>query len=329
MSTFLTTPKMSPELAARVEMAVTGRPAGVDKISPRWTALLRFCGITSVIGAVVWLVMVQREANAEFDADRNGLLAQLHEDSAQATDADKAIVSRVETWAGKHFGAYEGDIIDDSVRGAGMSTTLARPMMYLRGPLDDFSSPTGIAAMGDTTYRDAFVLCLLDPPAKRTEKLLRESARAVLSGSERLKVAAHVTRFHTARVGVPFLMPQWEERVRTAKKSRDLADMRSLLNRVSLKESVHAMKVRLLLAVMDEPRDGISPTEMDGANRHYVRVTLLDLDTDKVLLRQRKLVDPAWIPSARRGDYANGINSCELGIEIRAVMAGTDPPPRE
>lgn len=329
MPTFLTTPKMSPELAARVETAVTGRQTGPSKLSTRLIAVLRFFGVAAVIGVVVWLVVVQREASAEFEADRNGLLAQLREDTSQATDADKAIVSRIEAWAGKHIGAYEGDVVDETLRGAGMSTTLARSIIYLRGSLDNFDSPKGIAEMGDTTYRDAFVLCLLDPPPKRTEKSLREAARAVLGGGERLKVAAHVTRFHTARIGVPFLMPQWEERVRTAKKTRDLADMRSTLNRVSLKESVHAMKARLLLAVMDEPRDGISPTEIDGANRHYVRVTLLDLENDKVLLRQRKLVDPAWIPSARRGDYANGINSCELGLEVRAAMMGTDPPVRE
>ncbi len=329
MATFLTTRKMSPELAARVETAVTGRSVGPSKMSPRLIAVLRVGGIASLIGLVVWLVAVQRQANAEFEADRNGLLAQLHEDSLRATDADKAIVSRIEAWGGKHAGAYGGDVVDETLRGAGMSATLARPMMYLRGPLEDFGSPKGIAGMVDTTYRDAFVLCLLDPPSKRTEKALRDAARAVLVGGERMKVAAHVARFHTARVGVAFLAPQWEERVRKADKVRDLADMRSMLNRVSLKESVHAMKARLLLAVMDEPRDGISPTEIDGANRHYVRVTLLDLENDKVLLQQRKLVDPAWIPSARRGDHANGINSCELGLEVRAVMMGTDPPARE
>jgi hypothetical protein len=144
-----------------------------------------------------------------------------------------------------------------------------------------------------------------------------------------MKVAAHVTRFHTARVGLPFLMPKWEERVRVADNSRDLADLRSALTRVSLKESVHAMKARLLLVAMDEPKEGTGPTEIDGANRHYVRVALVDLETNKVLLQQRKLVDPAWIPNIRRGDYANGINSCELGIEVRAAMTGTAAPVKE
>jgi hypothetical protein len=238
-------------------------------------------------------------------------------------------VSRIEDWAGEHSGAYKGDVVDETLRGEGMSTTLARPMIYLRGPLEGFVSAKGIAEMLETTYRDAFVLCLLDPPSTSTEKTLREAARAVLSGGERMKVAAHVTRFHTARVGLPFLMPKWEERVRVADNSRDLADLRSALTRVSLKESVHAMKARLLLVAMDEPKEGTGPTEIDGANRHYVRVALVDLETNKVLLQQRKLVDPAWIPNIRRGDDASGINSCELGIEVRAAMTGTTAPAKE
>jgi hypothetical protein len=60
-----------------------------------------------------------------------------------------------------------------------------------------------------------------------------------------------------------------------------------------------------------------------------VRVALVDLETNKVLLQQRKLVDPAWIPNIRRGDDANGINSCELGIEVRAAMTGTAAPVKE
>jgi hypothetical protein len=298
-------------------------------MSPRATAIFRFGGFAGIVGLVVYLFVVQRHANNEFEADRNALLAQLHEDTSQATDADRAIVSRIETWAGKHAGPYEGDVVDESLKGAGMSTTLARPMIYLRGPIEGFGSAKGIAEMRDTTYRDAFVLCLFDPPPNRTEKLLRAAGRAVLLNTERMKVVAHVTRFHTARVGMSFLAPQWEARVQAAENTRALADLRASLIRVSLKESVHAMKARLLLVAMDEPKEGKAPTEIDGANRHYIRVTLLDLDTEKVLLQQRKLVDPEWIPYARRGDDANGINSCELGLEIRAAIMGIAAPARE
>src|SRR5829696_4505196 len=100
---------MSPELAARVEAAVTGRPAGRSKASPKLTAVLRFGGVAAVIALVVWVALTRRQAIDELEADRKALLAQLHEDASRATDADKAIVSRIEAWAGKHTGAYEGD----------------------------------------------------------------------------------------------------------------------------------------------------------------------------------------------------------------------------
>lgn len=330
MGTFLTTPKMDPALAARVEASVTGKPVGAGKsISPRAMAFLRFAGILGAIGMIAWIVVVRRQANDALDADRNGLLAQLHTHSSQATAADKTLLPRVEAWVRDHSGDYEGDVIDDSVRGEHMAATLANPILYLRGPLEGFKTARGIVDMAPTTFRDAFVLCLFDPPEKATEKTLRDAAKAVFSNGDRLQKIAHVSRFHVARVGLPFLESQWEESLKRTEDSRQIAEMRRLLEKAALDNAIKAMKSRLLLAVMDEPKDGKGPSEIDGANRHYVRVHLVDMEANKVLLQQRKLVDPAWIPTSRRSDYASGINSCELGMEIRAVMTGTAAPTRE
>ena len=329
MGTFLTTPKMSPELAARVEAAVTGKPAAA-KMSPKVVALLRFLGIVGFVGIFVWLFVVRRQAALALEANRNELLAQLHEHTSQVTEKDRAMLTHIEKWVAEQSKEYGGDLIDDSVRGDGMKKTLSQPIMYLRGPVEGFKTLQGLADMGQTTYRDAFVLCLFDPPEKSTEKTLREAARAVLApSSERNKATAHVVRFHNARAGLPFFAPQWEEKVRALEDSRGLNEMRNKLKKATLEESVKAIKARLLLVVMDEPKDGKGPTEIDGANRHYVRVLLHDLDADKDLLRQRKLVDPSWIPTDRRGEHSNGMNSCELGIEVRGAMLGTTPTPAQ
>ncbi len=327
MGTFLTTPKMSPELAARVEAAVTGKPAAA-KMSPKVVALLRFFGIVGFVGIIVWLFVVRRQAALALEANRNEILAQLHEQTSQVTEKDRAMLPQIEKWVAEQSKEYEGDLIDDSLRGAGMMATLSRPIMYIRGPVEGFKTVQGLADMGQTTYRDAFLLCLFDPPAKSTEKTLRDTARVVLApNSERNKATAHVVRFHNARAGLPYFSPQWEERLRGLDNSRELNEMRKKLNGAMLEESVRAIKARLLLVVMDEPKDGKGPTEIDGANRHYVRVLLQDLDADKALLRQRKLVDPAWIPTDRRGEHSNGMNSCELGMEVRAAILGTTTPP--
>lgn len=327
MPTFLTTPKMEPELAARVEASVTGRPAAA-KMSPKTVAFLRFAGIVGFVGMIVWIFVVRRQVANAIEADRNSLLAQVRVFSEQLTEADKKIIPRAEAWVAQRAGDYEGDFIDPAIRGEGMKATFAQRILYLRGPIENFKTAQGITELAQTTFRDAFVLCLFDPPTKATEKTLREAARAI-SNPDRAKVMEHVERFHVARVGVPFLVPQWEERVRGIDATRELGEMRSLLKRVNLEESVKAMKARLLLVAMDEAKDGTGPSEIDGANRHYVRVYLHDFETDKPLLRQRILVDPAWIPTSRRSDRAHGINSCELGMEVRAALLGTPAPTRE
>ena len=63
MPTFLTTPKMSPELAARVETAVTGRRASSNKVSPMLIALLRFFGVAAVIGVLSGFAIRQYKAS--------------------------------------------------------------------------------------------------------------------------------------------------------------------------------------------------------------------------------------------------------------------------
>jgi len=329
MPTFLTTPKMEPELAARIEASVTGKPAGTSILSPKVVSFLRFAGIVGFIGIVVWLFVVRRRAAEALEADRHALLAQVRVFSERLTETDKRIVPRAEAWVAERAGAYEGDFVDESLRGEGMKATLANPILYLRGPLEGFKTSQGITDMAQTSFRDSFVLCLFDPPAKATEKTLREAARAVLSDNDRSRVTVHVMRFHTARVGLPFVVSQWDARMRAATDAREFAEMRSLLKRVSLDDSVKAMKARLLLVAMDEPKDGTGPSEIDGANRHHVRVMLQDFESDKLLLRQRILVDPAWIPTNRRSDHANGMNSCELGMAVRATMMGTPAPSRE
>ena len=91
----------------------------------------------------------------------DALLAEVQGHASKVTDADKAMVSRVEAWLPNHSGAYEGDFVADSLRAEGaFAATMARPMVYLRGPLDSFVR-TGIAGIAESTFRDALVLCLL------------------------------------------------------------------------------------------------------------------------------------------------------------------------
>jgi hypothetical protein len=93
-------------------------------------------------------------------------------------------------------------------------------------------------------------------------------------------------------------------------------------------DAVRAATARMLLVAMDEPKQGNGPTEIDGACVHYVRVALVDLETDALLLRARQLVDPGWLSDQSRLQFSSGIISCELGLEVRAAVTGIPAPER-
>jgi hypothetical protein len=330
VGTFLTTPKMSPALAARVEASVTGRPVAIrKKASPRVVALLRLAGLGLVLGLVAWVVLAHRQYTKELEAARRSLLQELHARAAVLTDKHKTMTVRGEALLAQLAGTYPGDLVAKELRDtASLTATLARPMVYVRGPLEGFASTTGRAELAEASFRDAFVLCLIDPPTARTEKSLAARARAALGSKARTAVAAHVERLHSALVGMRFFSAAWEERVQKASNDRELANLSSTLHLAPLDESIRALQAELLLVAMDEPKIGTGPTDLDGSCPHHVRVALIDLDTDTPLLRLRKFVDPGWISNEGRVQYASGINSCELALEVRAEATGIPAPTR-
>ena len=330
MGTFLVTPKMSPELAARVEASVRGRPIRVrSKASPGAVILWRTVTLVAIAGLVVWLVLLQRQQHDALDSGRRSLLEQVQRQSGALTERQRTIVVRSEALLARLAGPYEGDRVADELRSSpGLAEVLARPMIYVRGPIAGFASTVGLATLAEASYRDAFVLCLLDPPADRTEKTLRVRARAASAGGARVAAVAHVERLHSVLAGVPLLLTPWEDRVRQASDAKELAGLREDFLHAHLADAVRAAKARVLLVAMDEPKVGNGPTELDGACPHYARVTIVDLETDAPLLRARKLIDPGWISEDSRVQWSSGIIGCELALEVRADATGIPAPQR-
>jgi len=330
LATFLTTPRMSPALAARVEASVRGRPVRPrQRASPNMVVLGRVVGLALIVGLVAWAGLMLRRQQDALDSVRHSLLEQRSAYLAQLTDKQRAAIVQVEVWLTQLAGPYEGDRVVDELRSStALAEVLARPMVYLRGPLEGFASATGRANLAATSHRDAFVLCLLDPPVDRSEKSLRIRARAALAGKSRAPALANVERWHSALVGLPLLQPAWEERVRNASDTKELGALRQTFLRASMADAVRAAKARVLLVAMDEPKEGNGPTEIDGACAHHVRVALVDLETDALLLRARQLVDPEWISEGSRLQFSSGIIGCELALEVRATVTGIPAPER-
>ncbi len=322
MATFLTTSKMSKELVARIDTSVRGgaRPGAR---TPWKVAALRFGLAALVVGAIVWATVSYRRHDAAIETERVALLGALHAETADVTDGDRQTVARVEKWVIPRLDDKK-DFVSDRLRGADrFSQELAAPTLYLRGPIDDFAKPDGVRAVAEQTSIDAFVLCLIDAPPSRTEKLLRQRARA----SRGATAASKAPRFEllaSAYRAAPFFVPQWAARVHDAETLSELGRLRRDFEHAPIAPAKRAMKAERLLLVMDEPKTGKGPTEIDGACPHFVRVALIDLANDSVLLRSRKFVDPSWLSDDARAVDAAGVNDCELAMAVRAGVQG-DP----
>lgn len=328
IATLLVTDKMSPELRARIVRSVRGRRGepGRSRV-PFGKGLLRATLILTVVALVVAVIVAKRRANAELEAERASMLAKIRRAASTLTADEKRIASRVEEWLVRSSGAYAGDSVLPELRVAGAFVkTLQRPTVYVRGPVSSFAAAAGVAESANGSFGDAFVLCLLDPPGTRSEKALLGRARSALGGGERVeRVAPHVTRLHHALRGLPFLSPAFEQRVVHAEKPRELAVLRRELDRAPLEGAKAAAKAELLLFAMDEPGDRSQPAELDGERPHHVRIGLVDLATRRLLVTLRRKVDPSALTPAARAEYASGIDSCGLALDVRAEVMGEAP----
>lgn len=327
MRTLLITRRMSPALAARVQESVSGQRSGVRRPS-RLTPLLRLTTAACVLALLVLLVHGWRQRAAQLSSDRTELLTQLS--TAQRSLGSDAAAQRLRVEAALVELAAEPpqpNLLPSELRSPeALSAALARPTLYLRGPLESLRRRDALAEVAHGSYPDAFVLCLLDPPERRTEKALRAKARAALTHSARSW--AHVERLEPLLKVLPLLEPAWRERVEKTSGRPELASLRRLFSAAPVAAAERAAKARQLLAVVDEPGDLRTPAELDGERPHAVRIALTDLSRGKVELAYRGAVDPGWLSAATRAEYASGIDSCSLALDLRQALLAEPAPTR-
>ncbi len=323
MPTLLTTPKMSPALAARVEASVAGRRGGERSArgsAPRLKSIVRAFVALALAGIVVTVVVTIRQEKAAFARDRAAAVAAVQKETAGLTGADFGAAARMEAWAARLAGAYEGDVALPELRAPGaLGAELARPAVYLRGPLDELGSVPGVRRAAAASLKDAFLVCLVDPPAARTEKALLPKVRVAYGTVAAVEQRTpNFRRLYDAQVGLPLLSPSFAARVEAAADPRELAGLKGELDRAPLARARHALHAEVLLVVLDEPAPPGGLTELDGERAHDVRVALVDLAGERVLLRARRRVDPSpWSQNART-DFASGLDACALALDVRA-----------
>lgn len=320
MASFLTTPKMDPALAARIEASLRGRnrkTAGAT-MPPRLVAVLRFAFVLGALVLTCSFAIARRQDRREIDGTKAALLATVHGRAATITAEDRGAVARMEAWLVRFSGPYEGDLVADELRAPGaFSALLARPSVYVRGPVAMFAEPARIAKVAATSAKDALLLCLLEPPDSHVEKTMLPTVRIAYGrGATMEEHTPKVRRLHEAEVGLPFLLPAWSERVLVAEDPNELVRLRRDFEKAPIEAAKQAVRAGLLVFAMDEPGDGAGPTELDGERAHAVRIGIIDLAAARPVLRLRKLVDPAWISLAKKSELASGLDGCGLALDV-------------
>jgi hypothetical protein len=324
IGTLLVSDRMSPALRARIEASVSGRRATPGRRGkPMALAMLRMSLVLTCLFAIVTFAMARRRAAVELEADRASLLERFRKEATGLTAEQRTVGERIQAFLAQAAGPYPGDAVKGELRGNAFAGTLARPTVYVRGPVQSFTRLSGLRESASASFVDAFVLCLLDPPSARTEKLLLNRARSAYVGGERIaRTAPHVARLYHALAGLPFLSRTWEARVQSAEKARELELLARDFERAPLAGAKQAAKAELLLYAMDEPGDRTVPAELDGERPHHVRVGLIDLVTKTQLLVLRRKVDPSWLSPTSRAEYATGVDACSLALDVRQEVTG-------
>lgn len=323
MPTFLVNHKMSPALRARVEASVTGRRHGTQsRLGPRTTMALRVVVLTSIAASVVWLVLTKQRADRETEMLRAQLIERWQRARQPLSPSELGLSQRLPAWLKLEVQHYPGDLVTERARAPQLKRLLSEPTAYVRGPLAEMGHGRGLERSARDSVKDAFVLCLLDPPGERSEKALLSRAKSAYAAGERMQQATeHVTRLGDAFLGLPFLGATWREQVVQAKHHLELERLGQSFERAPLAAARQALKSRLLLFVIDEPGAPSAATELDGEKPHAVRVGLRDLVTGQLLLRLRRQVDPSGLSDTTRAEYARGVDDCGLALDVQKAVA--------
>lgn len=324
MPTLLVTSKMDPRLAARVEASVAGRRNGSvrARASKKLVGALRLGFVAALVALASAIFWSRRVRQLEFERQRTTLLNEWRKYAEGLSNSEREFSDRIERLLAEAAGDYGGDLVGPELRGGEFSKSLSRRSLYVRGPLGSFQTSLGLRKSALESGRDAFLLCLLESPPAANEKAYLPKARLALEGGRAAhQISPHVYRLQDVEAGRPYLSAAWGDQVRAAKDSSVVLRLEREFKKAPLAAAKEAMAAERLLAVLDEPNDAGGVTEMDGEHAHSVRVLMWDLTVNKLLLKFRTKVDPAWITPNRRSQYARELDGCKLAVAVRDYVS--------
>jgi len=325
MPSFLLNERMNPELKRRVRLSLKSdlreRAGGQSARQGHWA--VRAMMVLGVIGLASFLTVTYRQSRAELARERAQLLSAYQRQAAVFDAAFRARTEKVERLLAHAHEPYVGDWIDPGIRQAGaLDALLAQPLSYVRGPIRGFLSDAERRQTSKEAGPEALIRCLVDPPASIKEsELLRHLGRIY----QPKRFVGRFYDFENARGAFAFLDSGFEDEVRHADRMKQLLAQSRELREQKLGQAAEARQVRLFVSVFDEPKDRGAAADFDGEAVHYLRLSVLDLDTPRVWLRVRRQVDPQWISEKSRLAYSRELDSCRLAYELRQELRENQP----
>jgi len=323
---------MNPALRARVERAVSHRTRArhnaarlgqgglghdgvpyrdpfASKTRPGLARL--FPIITAAVLAIVGVTMYKVDQRA-VEAERRALLGALEERRAGLLPGHEGFLDATKRWIAEAASDAEGaDVVDPALKGRGaLDAWLRRPAVYVSGPAAELGDPHKLTDAVQASSKDAFLFCLMSPPAGAGEREMIAKVRGVHFGGAKVDDAtANVRRLDEARLGLVAVGPAFEGSVRAAYGQPALAKLERELEGAPIEQAKKALAAELLVVVADLPAG--APDRPREA-----RVALVDLASNKVLLRARRRADePGSSPLAKL--HRAEIEGCGLALAVR------------
>jgi hypothetical protein len=316
---------MNPALRARVERAVSPKArarhnaAGLGMASSfasrqpfRPAKLLPLLALVILGGLFAAMAIHERRALEE---ERAALLTELAGLRAGMPPGHEKLVAETDrALLEAAADADAPDLIDPALRPEGaLDAALRRPALYVRARESELRDASAIDDAARASDKDAFLVCLLHPPASTSERDLLVKVRGVyFAGAKVDDETYNVRRLADARVGLAVFAPKFEDAVRAAQDRNALRRLRKDLQKAPLELAKKASGAELMLIVAD--------------TKAGARVTLADLTTKKTLLRVRRRTEELSLTSLG-SIHREELEACSLAVAVRRAVtaSGADP----
>ena len=316
MPNLLANDRMSAALRARIQESLrTDARARVGGQSHGVSRPLRILGAFALVLLCGFLWNSYRQSRVEFRREKAQVLKRLELETQALSQELRRKTAFLDELLEQAQAQYPGDFVDPLVRDVTkLGELLERPLVYVRGAIHEFQTKRERRSTFPEGGPDALIRCLIEPPPSTSESdLLRHLGHVYQPATFR----GRFVNMEPAYRAFDFIDSDFKTQLESTQAARNLTALSRKLDAAKLREAASAAKAELFVYVLDEPKVKGVPSDLDGEAEHDLRFSIVDLSTQKTLVRVRRRVDPEWISEKSRIAYSRELNSCRLAWELR------------